>query len=596
MRVIGWVARVVLCAAVGLSAVRAHAQIDDEVPPGANASDADASEADAPEPESPYEPWFFGGYFRHIWLPTYMTQVWFDRAPSISNNGFGLLLTHRSESGFSLVIGGGYTPYDIQGPFLSAGNPEEDTEIVTSDLKLWHVTASVLWSVIFHEMLALEIGLGLDVGVLSGDMNRNEAFFTPGGGYQPCAGEHMPAITAPSGTLYCNTDDPGFGATATVTDEPAVQGEHYNVREDRVPPVFGGLNLPQLALRFAPHRYVAVKAEFAFGIVQMWAGASLQIGFGLFTAAKKAEPEPEPPPVGPTLGRVLGRVLEKETKVPIVGATVTLVGRGRNPLSTVDDGRFVFGEVPPGVVRFDIQHADYAPGTCEVQVPDAGGDAAVYCYLEQAVRGGAISGQVQDQTGRGIGSARVLIIGPKGMQISADGEGLFAALDLPPGNYQLQVDAAGHLMQVMSVEVAANETATPTIVLMPRPKQQLVEVSENEIVIRQQILFGTGSADIAHSSEPLMRQIADVFLRNPNIERVEIQGHTDSIGKREFNMQLSQDRADAVREWLIGAGVAPSRMVARGYGPDHALRPNNNAANRAANRRVQFIIKEKQQP
>jgi outer membrane protein OmpA-like peptidoglycan-associated protein len=44
---------------------------------------------------------------------------------------------------------------------------------------------------------------------------------------------------------------------------------------------------------------------------------------------------------------------------------------------------------------------------------------------------------------------------------------------------------------------------------------------------------------------------------------------------------------------LIGAGIAPSRMVARGYGPDHPLRPNNSATNRAANRRVQFIIRER---
>lgn len=588
MRLFGRVARIALCAAVCLTAAGARAQMDDEVPPGADATGA--TEAETQEPESPYEPWFFGGYYRHLWVPSYMAQVWFDRAPSIKNNGFGLLLTHRSEGGFSLVIGAGYTPYDFRGAFLAAGNPDEDTEFTTSNLKLWHVTGSVLWSIIFHEVLALEIGLGLDVGVLSGDVMRNEAYSTgPSGGYAPCLGPGMPAIVGPSGELYCNT-----AASATVTTDPSEQGEHYDVREDRVPPVFGGLMLPQLALRLAPHRYVAIKAEFAYGIVQLWAGASLQIGFGLFTPAKKPEPEPEVVPAGPTLGRVLGRVMEKETKIPIVGATVTLVGRGRNPLSTIEDGRFFFDELPPGMVRFEVQHADYAPGTCEIQLPDTGGDAAVYCYLEPAVRGGAISGQVTDQGGRGIRGARVLLTGPKGMQLAADGDGLFAALDLPPGTYQLQVDAEGHLMQVMSVEVAANETATPTIVLMPRPKQQLVEVSEHEIVIRQQINFGTGSADIARSSEPLMRQIADVFLRNPNIERVEIQGHTDSIGKREFNMQLSQDRADAVREWLIGAGVAPSRMVARGYGPDHALRPNNSAANRAANRRVQFIIKEKQ--
>lgn len=584
MRWYGRVACAVVCASLSLCALDARAQVDDERPPG-----ADTVAAAPEEPEAAYEPWFFGGYYRFIWLPEPLARVWFDTAPSVTNHGFGLALTYRSEGGFNLVIGAGYTPYEFQGPFLAAGNPDEDTEFVTSDLKLFHVTASALWSVIFHEMLAFEIGLGMDVGILSGDLTRNEAYPAAGGGYAPCLGPGMPAATG-ANTLYCDTMQNG----ATVTTDPREQGEHYNVRENRKPPVFGGVMLPHLGLRFAPHRYVGVKAEFAYGIVQLWVGASLQVGFGLFTAAKKAEPEPEPEPVGPMPGRVLGRVMEKGSEMPIANATVRLAGRSGLMRSTLDDGRFVVEGMPPGLARFEVNHQEYQPGACDVSVPTEGGDAAVYCYLEPIARAGAISGQVKDDKGRGVARARVALIGPRGTEVVADGEGLFAALDLPPGTYQVQVDADGYLMQVAAVEVVSNETATPTVVLVPKPKRQLVEVKENEIVIRQQINFATGSADIARSSEPLMRQIADVFMRNTHIERVEIQGHTDSTGKREFNVQLSQDRADAVREWLIGAGIAPSRMVARGYGPDHALRPNNSAANRAANRRVQFIIKERQ--
>jgi OOP family OmpA-OmpF porin len=83
-----------------------------------------------------------------------------------------------------------------------------------------------------------------------------------------------------------------------------------------------------------------------------------------------------------------------------------------------------------------------------------------------------------------------------------------------------------------------------------------------------------------------------VLLRHDAIERVEIQGHTVSTGCHDMNMTLSQQRADAVRDRLIKAGVAAERLEAKGYGPDQPIRPNNNAANRAINRRVQFIIRQ----
>ena len=111
-------------------------------------------------------------------------------------------------------------------------------------------------------------------------------------------------------------------------------------------------------------------------------------------------------------------------------------------------------------------------------------------------------------------------------------------------------------------------------------------------MISEQVQFDTGSAEILSASDNLLSQVADVLLRHAAIERVEIQGHTDSTGSHDKNMTLSQQRADAVRDRLIKAGVAAERLEAKGYGPDQAIRPNNNAANRAINRRVQFIIRQ----
>ena len=117
-------------------------------------------------------------------------------------------------------------------------------------------------------------------------------------------------------------------------------------------------------------------------------------------------------------------------------------------------------------------------------------------------------------------------------------------------------------------------------------------LTKQEVRIRKQIFFNLNSAQISDKSHDLLSEIADVLLRNPQVRLVEIQGHTDSTGNPDANQALSQERADAVREWLIAAGVDASRLVSRGYGDTRPLEPNLTERARARNRRVQFIIKE----
>jgi OOP family OmpA-OmpF porin len=70
--------------------------------------------------------------------------------------------------------------------------------------------------------------------------------------------------------------------------------------------------------------------------------------------------------------------------------------------------------------------------------------------------------------------------------------------------------------------------------------------------------------------------------------RVEVAGHTDSTGSAATNVRLSEARAAAVRAYLARRGVAPDRMVARGYGSSRPVAPNATAAGRARNRRVEL--------
>jgi outer membrane protein OmpA-like peptidoglycan-associated protein len=78
-------------------------------------------------------------------------------------------------------------------------------------------------------------------------------------------------------------------------------------------------------------------------------------------------------------------------------------------------------------------------------------------------------------------------------------------------------------------------------------------------------------------------------MKNPNIH-IEISGHTDNVGTREYNENLSLKRAGAVREYLIQRGIAMDRMLFSGYGFSRPVDTNDTETGRANNRRTEFKI------
>ena len=103
------------------------------------------------------------------------------------------------------------------------------------------------------------------------------------------------------------------------------------------------------------------------------------------------------------------------------------------------------------------------------------------------------------------------------------------------------------------------------------------------------ILFDTGKASIKFESAEVLGQILTVLKKYPN-SRFSIEGHTDSVGKRAKNIELSQNRADAVKIYLIQGGVDQSRLESKGYGPDRPIASNKNKKGRELNRRVEINL------
>lgn len=144
-----------------------------------------------------------------------------------------------------------------------------------------------------------------------------------------------------------------------------------------------------------------------------------------------------------------------------------------------------------------------------------------------------------------------------------------------------------------------NEKGAPD----PDPKQngcpKFVRVTSDEIVTSKPVQFQVYGKSRAQTVDPisddLLYEVRDAMAQNPSIEVVEVQGHTDDEGTAEFNMQLSQDRADAVRQWLVDAGVPKDKLVAKGYGFEKPLSDNRVKTGRQKNRRVQFMIIKRRQ-
>jgi outer membrane protein OmpA-like peptidoglycan-associated protein len=105
----------------------------------------------------------------------------------------------------------------------------------------------------------------------------------------------------------------------------------------------------------------------------------------------------------------------------------------------------------------------------------------------------------------------------------------------------------------------------------------------------QGIQFETGKDVILKGSYPILDQVVKVMNENKEYN-LEINGHTDNVGKDNLNLLLSQKRANAVKAYLVKKGIDENRMKATGYGSTMPVEDNKTAAGKAKNRRVEFKV------
>lgn len=115
-----------------------------------------------------------------------------------------------------------------------------------------------------------------------------------------------------------------------------------------------------------------------------------------------------------------------------------------------------------------------------------------------------------------------------------------------------------------------------------------VALEVGEVIRLDNILFETGKSELLNGSHVELNRLAELLNDNPTME-IRISGHTDSKGRPEKNMQLSEQRARAVYEYLMSKGVK-NRVEFKGYGSTKPIAPNDTESGRRQNRRVEFEV------
>jgi OmpA-OmpF porin, OOP family len=124
----------------------------------------------------------------------------------------------------------------------------------------------------------------------------------------------------------------------------------------------------------------------------------------------------------------------------------------------------------------------------------------------------------------------------------------------------------------------------------PAPPPARVVLTDSSIQITEKIQFALNDAAILPASNGLLAEIITALKDNPQIEIVQIEGHTDSTGSPAKNRTLSLKRAESVVAALVAGGVEKKRLVPKGFGPDKPIADNTTDAGKESNRRVEFNI------
>ena len=243
-------------------------------------------------------------------------------------------------------------------------------------------------------------------------------------------------------------------------------------------------------------------------------------------------------------------------------------------MTEAEFGAYEFTDVKPSLYEVTASAEGYKTERKKVEALP---DETVYCdFILEKIIGGIIGKVVDANTDDPL----VADVGVTDTDLSAksDAEGGFAFAEIDPGDYVVNAKATGYIPGSASAKVVSGETADVLIKLMPISfKLEGIQFDFDKSTLRPQSL-------------PILDAAADVLKQYPDIH-IEIQGHTCWMGSDEYNLRLSNARANSVLTYLSTKQMIDrSRLVAKGYGESQPIASNETREGRERNRRVEFVI------
>ena len=168
-----------------------------------------------------------------------------------------------------------------------------------------------------------------------------------------------------------------------------------------------------------------------------------------------------------------------------------------------------------------------------------------------------------------------------------------AQADADRARAEAQAEAARQ--QAQQAQAAANQSQQQAAAAREKLRAQLntvLQTTENArglIVNMSDVLFDTGKYTLKPNTQVSLAKVAGILQAYPGL-KLQVEGYTDSMGGDDYNQKLSENRANAVRDFLIKQGVGQDGITATGYGKADPVADNGTAAGRAQNRRVQMVV------
>jgi len=322
----------------------------------------------------------------------------------------------------------------------------------------------------------------------------------------------------------------------------------------------------------------------------------------------------------------VGLVVDDASGAALPGTLVLYSDPGATGMVANSEGAFQTADLGPGEYVLKLQAKNYREGECVVVIPEevvssegpvpaedpnappalpsatlaprmteeGNIEVPLTCTLKELPRVGNVIVVVVDaDTGAVVSNGNVKITDPlnRTLELASDAQGSLAFQNVPFGTAELTTEAPGYLRGVMPVVIDAREDLKVHVVLNKRPKQLGVKVLPKELRLPAPIEFVGDTDQVSPGSMGVVEQLATLLREDAKFGVVELGVHSDDTGPVTAAHQLTQARAESLKQLLVRLGVNEATLEAKGYGPDKPLAPNTSDEAREKNSRVEVTRK-----